>query len=131
MKIKTSNLKILYRFEYHETGLGIWKHNNAEGLKNIPGQKLYNMDMPDNSNHRKNDLEWFSATSTLEKLYYWFTQDEMNHLFEEGFNLLAFYVPPEYINELEHETLFVRDKAEHYKTIVNCKTISSTYNKKN
>jgi hypothetical protein len=106
-------IRSLYRIEDPATMDGMWYDRYGNPKKRIhelcPNGIAKDFPMPLNRLHQKDGLVWNSAGDSIEQMNHWFTAEDAQSLYNNGFKLFEFLVDSEDIQQLENEVLFHRD----------------------
>ena len=102
--------KWLYRLESKDPHNGLWydSYNNLVwGIGKIPNCMTKNLPMGYDPKYHRNGRNWYSSFSNLDDLRYFFTQEDILTLFDNGF-VVTKYLATEY-EEYERETVFIKE----------------------
>lgn len=101
----------IFRIEKSDQKHGMWHNENGEYdpiIQEIcPNSATKDLPMPYNEQHKKDGLKWFSATSSIENMHYWFSADDAQRLINNGFKLYQMRINMYQITEME--VLFCRE----------------------
>ena len=109
-RVLQSPTKNIYRIEHKETKAGMW--HNYDGtyngvIKELTEGKSREALMPYTKEHTHRGKKWFSGVESLEQLYQWFTERDLEELMGMGYVLYRFSAL-EYIIK-GSEVLFTRE----------------------
>lgn len=100
---------LVYRVEHPEDNKGPWCHAIGSELD------AQNMPTPYNDGLSSNVTQWLGARihgACLERLFYWFTENDRQLLRSEGFVLATYVVPPSKVATGFEQIVFNPDFAE-------------------
>lgn len=102
-----SRIITLYRIEHHDTTNGMWKttFNDEPAVNHLTDKRLANLPMPEDKNkYNKDGKVWKCAVDSVEKLFGWFSKEDIKELINMNFHVIKFETD-DYIEE-ENQILY-------------------------